>query len=82
MKKVTISLLVILIGLLIGCIFKDISVMEVKANTDNRFEIIETWEGRNCTFYDKETKVQYYFIQGGVTVLVDANGKPMLYEGE
>ena len=37
--------------------------------------------------YDKETKVEYfmfggYKIGGGITVLVDKDGKPLLYEGE
>lgn len=36
--------------------------------------------------YDKETKVMYLFVKngygGGLTVLVNADGTPMLYEGE
>ena len=36
--------------------------------------------------YDKETKVMYLFAKsgygGGLTVLVNADGTPMLYEGE
>ena len=35
---------------------------------------------------DKETKVQYLLYdecyQGGLVVIVDADGKPILYEGE
>lgn len=35
---------------------------------------------------DKSTRVQYIFIdegyEGGMTVLLDADGKPLLYEGE
>lgn len=35
-------------------------------------------------YVDKETKVQYIYnrYQGGMCVLVDAEGKPLLYEGE
>lgn len=37
-------------------------------------------------FVDKETRVQYLFVKNaygaGMTVLVDADGKPILYEGE
>lgn len=36
-------------------------------------------------YVDVETKIQYLFIdsgyEGGLTVLVDAEGKPILYEG-
>ena len=37
-------------------------------------------------YYDKETKVMYLISDiykgGGITVLVDRDGKPLLYEGE
>ena len=35
-------------------------------------------------YVDKETRVQYIYNinQGGMCVLVDADGKPLLYEGE
>lgn len=37
-------------------------------------------------FVDIETRVQYLFVKdysgGGLTVMVDADGKPILYEGE
>lgn len=35
-------------------------------------------------YVDKETRVQYIYNinQGGMCVLVDAEGKPLLYEGE
>lgn len=37
----------------------------------------------NAVFYDKETKVEYYYISGtGVTVLLNADGTPKLYEEE
>lgn len=31
---------------------------------------------------DKETKVQYIFYEGGLTVRLDENGQPLLYESE
>lgn len=58
---------------------KGTTVEEIEKEKD-RFEIIQEWKGRNFTFYDKTTKVQYYYIQGGITVLVDADGKPLLYK--
>ena len=35
-------------------------------------------------YVDKETRVQYIYNinQGGMCVMVDAEGKPLLYEGE
>lgn len=46
------------------------------ADNENGFKI----------YYDKETKVQYLeksvYKGGGITVLVDQEGKPLLYEGE
>lgn len=41
-------------------------------------------DGRhNAVFYDKETKVEYYFIDRiGITVLLNADGTPKLYEEE
>ena len=53
---------------------------------EDRFVKIQDW-GYNFVMYDKETRVQYfafadYNYGGGITVLVDADGKPLLYEGE
>jgi hypothetical protein len=84
MKKIIISLLIILSILIVGYIFKDISVTESEAYTDDRFVKIQSW-GNNFVMVDKETGVQYYAFSiayggGGITVLVDADGKPLLYE--
>ena len=54
--------------------------IKVESKEDDRFEIIQEWTN-NFVFYDKETKVQYYYIYDGVTVLLDKDGKPLLYEG-
>ena len=50
---------------------------------EGRFVRIEK-NGYFITVYDKNTKVQYavsdgYYNMGTVTVLVDAEGKPLLY---
>lgn len=79
MKKVIgiIFIMVISLMILTGC--------TSQSNTESkyRFVKIENW-GDNFTFYDRETKVQYYFLKrgygAGLTVLVDADGKPLLYE--
>ena len=49
---------------------------------EDRFEKIEEWS-TNFIMYDKETKVQYFVFEGGITPLLDSEGKPILYlEGE
>ena len=61
----------------------NLNIMEVEA-TDNRFEFIEKkglMEGTRI-IVDKETGVQYLLAHwtniGGLTVLVDKDGKPLL----
>ena len=56
------------------------------STSENGFIKLQDW-GDNFVMYDKETRVQYfafadYNYGGGITVLVDADGKPLLYEGE
>lgn len=49
---------------------------------EDRFEKIEEWSN-NFIMYDKQTKVQYFVFEGGITPLLDSEGKPILYlEGE
>ena len=49
---------------------------------EDRFVKIEEWS-TNFIMYDKETKVQYFVFEGGITPLLDREGKPILYlEGE
>lgn len=49
---------------------------------EDRFEKIEEWSN-NFIMYDKQTKVQYFVFEGGITPLLDREGKPILYlEGE
>lgn len=49
---------------------------------EDRFVKIEKWS-TNFIMYDKETKVQYFVFEGGITPLLNQEGKPILYlEGE
>lgn len=49
---------------------------------EDRFVKIEEWSS-NFIMYDKQTKVQYFVFEGGITPLLDQEGKPILYlEGE
>ena len=63
---------------------KTIEKMENKYIKD-RFEIVQEYS--DCLIIvDKETRVLYAKTMGtgssGITVLLDENGKPLLYEGE
>ena len=69
-----------------GGIIRDNITYSAQAAQEDRFVKIQDW-GDNFVIYDKETKVQYYAFGdynygGGITVLVDQDGKPLLYEGE
>lgn len=86
MKKVIGIILIIVISLFIltGCTSE-----ATETTTKYRFkEIID--DGAYEVVCDTETKVLYlqscrgsgYQGYGGLTVLVDAEGKPLLYEGE
>ena len=80
--------LAIIIGVVsIGWLLKDVTIQNVNA-TDNRFILIYNQSSNDDfrIYYDKKTKVMYLvsdiYKGGGITVLVDKDGKPLLYEGE
>lgn len=83
MKRLISIILLILICIVLFC-----NTVEVNAKLEPRFEMIDNWGNgitklTNFTFYDKQTKVIYYYIQKtGIIMLVDSEGKPLLYEGE
>lgn len=82
MKKVIFSLiLVVMLIILTGC-------TDVVAEEEKRFIKISN-EGTYgvSVYYDKQTKVEYAMKNNGnggtsLSLLVDAEGKPLLYEGE
>lgn len=83
MKKILISIVMIVLIMLLAYIFKDIITVNSNAS-DDRFVPISNG-GIFDIYYDKETKVQYSvsrgsYNQGNLTVLVDAEGKPLLYQ--
>lgn len=79
MKNIKIILIsIVIMFCLTGCTS---SIAEesrfIKINSEETFDI----------YYDKKTKVEYavsngYYNFGTVTLLVDSEGKPLLYEGE
>lgn len=87
MKKIIVSLAIIIGVVSIGWLLKDVTIQNVNA-TDNRFILIYNQSSNDDfrIYYDKKTKVMYLvsdiYKGGGITVLVDRDGKPLLYEGE
>lgn len=90
MKKITICVFIIMAIILVGLIAKDITIPEVNAEGD-RFAYIDYQvvdDLRIYRFYDKNTKVIYMFVKnsvyqgaaGGLTVMIDHNGDPLLYK--
>lgn len=81
--RLIISLLIMLGILLIGPLIKDIKENNVIAAEEKRFVGIKYRPGYFQIVYDKQTKVEYAISKDGIfTLLVDADGKPLLYEGE
>lgn len=84
MKKLELILVMVLVLIipfgLVGC------KKNVKKIEESRFITVEEYNNKYYILVDKETKVCYlkhmYANQYGLTVLVDENGKPILYEGE
>lgn len=79
-KILKISVLVIMI---IVSVFSLTGCTETVCNEQTRF-IYLSCEGDFSIYYDSKTKVMYtvsgsYYNRGNVTVLVDAEGKPLLY---
>lgn len=60
-------------------------IANITHSDDSRFERISyDWTTGNDIVYDKYTKVMYTQSphNGMLTVIIDENGKPMLYKGE
>lgn len=76
---ITIILVILILGIF-GCLVK------VEGKIDRRFAYVNS-EVYFDIYYDRETKVMYavstgQYNEGNIVMLVDANGKPLLYEGE
>lgn len=78
MMKVVLSIVlaIVLCCGLVGC-------NDEKIEQADRFELVHE-EGSMNVVVDKETGVMYLFLRagyaGGVTVMVDADGNPLIYE--
>ncbi len=81
-KLITIVLIALIMVTISACATKRTSEA-VKGETSRMVYVEET--GAYCIVYDKHTKVMYAVSNGGYnngnfTLLVDANGNPLLYE--
>lgn len=77
MKKMLCVLAVVGILLCSGCSSEGNRVV-----TDGRFQKVEDSLYDGEIYVDTETKVMYWSLGYGLTVLLDAEGKPLLWEGE
>lgn len=85
MKKIFISLFIIFLILIVGIIFKDINIKDLSATGNSRF----VYNGGSNVYQisiitDTETGVMYLWktdhYKGGLTVMLDKNGKPLINE--
>lgn len=82
MKKILLTIMLLITPIAIsGC--EDATTNQKIANN----EFIKVSNADEIIIYvHKETRVMYMFVtgvyQGGLTIMVDDNGKPLLYEGE
>jgi hypothetical protein len=81
-RLITIVLVTVMMLTLSACSTKKSS--EVVKGKDSRMVVVED-TSTYCIVYDKETKVMYAvsdgaYTYGNFTLLVDANGNPLLYE--
>lgn len=85
MYKLIISILIVISIIAVGFIFKNVSTTEVQSNNHRFVTISDSYCFK--IVYDTRTKVEYAISTGSynygtVTLLVDAEGKPLLYTGE
>lgn len=82
MKKIKINLLIVLVLVILIVIILG-NFIKVKGKIDKRFVYVNS-EVYFEIYYDKETKVMYavstgQYNKGNIVMLVNANGKPLLY---
>ena len=86
MKKILIILCCLMMCVSFGgcCVSANKTDIEIINRCGRDFLLIDT-PNNGCVYVDVETKVQYITFGGGntsrVAVLVDSDGKPILYEG-
>ena len=88
MKKIIISLLIMIGIVLTGWLLKDVTISNNYAENERFIQIYNqsSMKDEFRIYYDKKTKVMYLISDiykgGGITVLVDKDGKPLIYREE
>ena len=88
MKKIIISLLIMIGIVLTGWLLKDVTISNNYAENERLIQIYNqsSMKDEFRIYYDKKTKVMYLISNiykgGGITVLVDKDGKPLIYREE
>lgn len=88
MKKIIISLLIMIGIVLTGWLLKDVTISNNYAENERFIQIYNqsSMKDNFRIYYDKKTKVMYLISDiykgGGITVLVDKDGKPLIYREE
>ena len=82
MKKfISLVLVLVLIFALVGCT----GASSDNETTSDRFVRVYS-EYSNCIYVDSETNVMYFWhsgvYSGGLSVMLDKNGDPLLWEGD
>lgn len=87
MKRIIVLMILLLCLFLTGCGVKKMeSVADLEASNESMFIIVEKGAYYKIA-YHRDTKVMYAISNGGYnagnfTVMVDPNGKPLLYQEE
>lgn len=80
-KLISLVLALILIFALVGCT----GASSENETTSDRFIKVYS-EYSNCIYVDSETNVMYFWhsgvYSGGLSVMLDENGDPLLWEGD
>jgi hypothetical protein len=79
--------LVICLAVLCSCAEQSIAANGEKESSYSRLVLLYNHSCDDISIYvDKETRVQYMIIRGmeccSIEIMLDGNGKPLLYEGE
>lgn len=88
MKKIIIGVLIIAGIILTGWLSRNITISNSYAENERFIQVYNQYSvnDRFRIYYDKETKVMYLvsdiYKGGGITVLVDKDGKPLIYGEE
>lgn len=86
MKKLICAVVTLLLSLVLFCACGDNDNLIRTVDAEGRFVTVGYSEGDCKVIVDSETRVMYLFVKngygGGLAVMVDADGNPLIYEGE